>query len=61
MSFSIGSPSPGDSLEPTFGALYLGGVSSTMLFGFTSNLVFDYFRKYYKKDAAYTQIMVCES
>ncbi|KAF8521631.1 hypothetical protein BU17DRAFT_64854 [Hysterangium stoloniferum] len=42
-------------LGPTFGALYSGSIVSTILFGFTTNQAYIYYKKYFKTDAVYTQ------
>jgi len=45
-------------LEPTMGALYIGAVISVMFFGFTTNLAFDYSRRYIHHDAFYVKVLV---
>lgn len=49
---------PGSDIGPTFGALYLGCIVSTALYGFTSNQAFVYFMKYFNKDTMRTRLLV---
>ncbi|KAF8580312.1 hypothetical protein K439DRAFT_1662836 [Ramaria rubella] len=45
-------------LGTTFGALYVGAIVSTVLFGFTSNQAYVYFKKYNGEDALSTRALV---
>jgi len=54
MSVSVALPNIG----PTFGALYSGSIVSTVLFGFTTNQAYIYYKQYFKTDGARTQILV---
>jgi hypothetical protein len=49
------------SLGTTFGALYFGSILSTVLYGFTSNAAFLYFRTYGDEDATSTQLLVSQT
>ncbi|KAF8507784.1 hypothetical protein JB92DRAFT_2957596 [Gautieria morchelliformis] len=45
-------------LEATFGTLYIGSIFATILYGFTTDQAFRYFRRYWKSDGLSIQSLV---
>ena len=46
------------SIGGTFGALYMGSIVATVLYGFTTNQAFLYFKTYWDEDGVSTQLLV---
>ena len=56
---SAPAPAPAPpSLGPTFGVLYIGATLATVLYGFTTNQAFLYYKKYGSEDGIPTRLLV---